>query len=146
MLDWAKHDSLVDLEWLSKNIKEVENNSIEYCEVPVGEYEVKITKLDLTESKSGKPMLSCHMKILAGEHKNNMIFMNQVLSSSYGFHMANKFLRALDDEVVEFKNFKQYNDLVETIYNNIDGKYEYGLTLGEKKGYKTFEITDRFIL
>ena len=48
-----KWNKAVDGEALAKDVKEVEENggNFEYKEVPLGEYEVKIHKMELKESK-----------------------------------------------------------------------------------------------
>jgi hypothetical protein len=86
-------------------------------------------------------------KVLAGEYKGSIIFMNQVLTMRFHFGKVNKILRALEsgipDEDIKIMPLKQYNDLMLEIMEAIDGKLEYGLAYGEdKKGYQTYEITD----
>ena len=61
-----KWNKAVDGEALAKDVKEVEENggNFEYREVPLGEYEVKIDKMELKESKKGDPMFTCWFKVL----------------------------------------------------------------------------------
>jgi hypothetical protein len=102
--------------------------------------------MELKESKTGKPMLSIWFKILNGEYKNSLIFYNQVLSTGFGLHNANEFLRSLDSGIdIEFKNFKQYNDLILDVYEAIDGNAEYAIDYSEgKNGFSNYKITDVF--
>lgn len=143
---FSKFDREFDVKGLKEDLKNVGTGDIQYREVPSGTYEVKIEKLELVESKTGKPMLSCWMKILNGEYKNSMIFMNQVVHAAFGLHNANEFLRTLDSCIeVEFENFSQYHDLILDIHEAIDGTYEYAVEYGEtSKGFKTFKITEVF--
>ncbi len=143
---WAKFDQMVDTEGLKEDVKEVSENKIEFKEVPEGHYEVKIDKMELTESKKGRPMLTVWMKILEGEYKGQLIFYNQVVDIGFGLHNANKFLRSLDSGLdVEFENFRQYGNLIMDIHEAIDGRLEYGLKYSKNsKGYDEFEITDVF--
>lgn len=143
---WEKFDKMVDVENLKKDVAEVAENGLQFREVPDGKYEVKIEKMELKESKSGRPMLTVWMKILEGEYKGQLIFYNQVIDMGFGLHNANEFLRSLDSGIdVEFENFTQYNNLIMDIHEAIDGKLEYGLEYGtNSKGYNTYEITDVF--
>ena len=93
---FEKFDKEFDLAGLKEDLKSVGANKSEYKEVPLGTYEIKIDKLELTESKSGRPMVRCWMRILDGEYKNSIIFMNQVINISFGLHIANEFLKTLE--------------------------------------------------
>lgn len=141
---WEKFDKAVDVEGLQKDVQEAAENGSNFKEVPHGQYEVKIEKLELVESKAGDPMVSCWMKVIVGEYKGSLIFMNQVITKGFQIHIANEFLRSLDSGVdVEFKTYSQYGQLLMDIHEAIDGELEYGLKYGEgKKGFSTYEITD----
>ena len=149
-LDFSKFDRSVDLEGLKKDINEA--NSSEqgtYKEVPHDDYEVEIVKLELTESKKHDPMVSCWMKILEGEYKGSMIFMNQVVTQGFQIHIVNTFLRALVDGMnidVEFASYSQYAELLLDISEAIEDKREYLVTYGERKGFNTFEIQNAYDL
>ena len=146
-MDFSKFDKQVDLEGLKKDIADSANN--DFKEVPNGTYEVAITKLELTESKKGNPMLSCWMKVVSdGEYKGSLIFMNQVVTSGYQIHICDEFLRSLGTDVdVTFESYSQYADTILDIFEKIDGNFEYGLELSEtNKGFKTYTITDVFEL
>ena len=146
-VDFSKFDKQMDLEGLKKDIADSASN--DFKEVPNGTYEVAITKLELTESKKGNPMLSCWMKVVSdGEYKGSLIFMNQVVTSGFQIHICDEFLRSLGTDVdVSFESYSQYADMILDIFEKIDGNFEYGLELGEtNKGFKTYEITDVFEL
>ena len=145
---WAKFDQVVDTEGLKKDVKEVAENKIDYKEVPEGRYEVKIEKMELRQSKTGRPMVTFWFKILQGEYNNQYIFWNQVVDMGFGLHKVNEFLRSLDSGLeVQFENFTQYGNLLMDIHEAIDGKLEYGLKYSKNsKGYDEFEITDVFEL
>jgi len=141
---WEKFDREIDIEGLQKDVQEAAENGANYREVPHGEYEVKIEKLELVESKAGDPMVTVWFKILTGEYKGCMIFMNQVITKGFQIHLMNEFLRSLDSGYdIEFKSYSQYGQLLMDIHEAIDGQLEYGLKYGEgKKGFNTYEITD----
>lgn len=144
--NYDQWDSQFDSEALKNDVKSVEANSKgEYKEVPEGDYEVKITKLELTQSKAGNPMVSCWFKVLTNEYKGSTIFMNQVLTNAFGIHKANEFLRSLTDTDVSFESFKQYSILLADIFEAIDGSFEYQLEYGkDAKGYNTYNIVNKF--
>lgn len=143
---FAKFDKEFDIQGLKEDLKNVGTGEGQYKDVPLGTYEVKIEKMELVESKTGKPMLSCWMKILSGEYQNSILFMNQVINTAFGLHNANEFLRSLESGLyVEFESFSQYYDLILDIHEAIDGNLEYAVEYGEtNKGFKTYKITEVF--
>lgn len=152
---WDKFDKEIDTEGLAKDVEEAAaNGGGNFKEVPHDTYEVEINKLEMTTSKKGDPMLSCWMKILDGEYKGSLIFMNQVVTQGFQIHIANEFLRSLISEVddaekpdVIFKNYNQYNGMVMDVMELIDGNFEYLLDYRENsKGFNTFEIKEVYVL
>ena len=147
-VDFSKFDKAMDLGGLANDIKEaVENGGGNYKEVPHGTYEVKITKLELTESKKGDPMVSVWFKILNGEYKNSVIFMNQVVTQGFQIHIVNNLLKSLESGVeIEWPgSYAAFADLLMDVHEAIDGKFEYAVEYGEtKKGFNTFKVTDVF--
>lgn len=142
-MDFSKFDKQVDLEGLKKDIEDSSNN--EFKEVPHGNYEVAITKLELAESKSGNPMVTCWFKVLSGEYKGSLIFMNQVITQGFQIHIVDEFLRSLETDVdISFESYSQYNELLLDVFEAVNGNLEFGLKYGERKGFNTFEITDVF--
>ena len=141
-----KWNSNIDTEGLAKDVEEAaKNGGGDYEEVPHGTYEVKVDKMELKESKKGDPMLSVWFKILEGEHRNSMIFMNQVITRGFQIHLANEFLRSLQTGVaVEFHDYSQYNEVIMDVAEAVDG-LEFALEYGEnKKGYNTFKVLEVF--
>ena len=148
---FEKFNSMVDLNGLKADIEAAASNSGDFVDVPKGEYEVKISKIELGEtgerSKTpGAPMAKVWFTIVAGDYKNQKIFMNQMLTSGFGIHKMNEFLDSLETGIpVQFEDFQQYSDLMATIFNEVDEKAEYQLSYGENaKGYSTYEIVQRF--
>lgn len=152
---FAQWDNAVDMEGLQKDIQEAkENGGGNFKEVPVGQYEVAIEKMELKATKEGnKPMVSVWMKIVGdGEFKGSLIFMNQVINQGFQIHIVNEFLRSLvqdcaDAPDVEFRSYAQYAELLMDIHELVADSFEYALKYGQtKKGFNTFEITDVFAL
>ena len=149
-----KWDESVDVEGLAKDVQEAaENGTGNYKEVPHGNYEVSINKLELTSSKKGDPMVTIWFKIVSdGEYKGSLIFMNQVVNQGFQIHIANEILRSLVAECnsvpeIEFKNYKQYHELLMDIFEAIDDNFEFALAYKKgKKDFSTYEITDVYPL
>lgn len=144
-MDFSKFDQKVDLEGLKKDIEDSANS--DYKEVPHGTYEVAITKLELGESKKGDPMVKIWFKIVSGEFKGSLIFMNQVITQGFQIHIVDELLRSFETDIdIHFESYSQYADLLADVYEAVDGNFEYGLKYGEKNGFNTFEITEVFEL
>jgi hypothetical protein len=148
---FAKFNSMFDLDGLKTDVDAAKTGSGDFVEVPKGNYEVKVVKLELGEtgenSKTpGMPMAKVWFEIVAGEHKNQKIFMNQMLTSGFGIHKMNEFLTSLETDIpVVFENFEQYAELMKRIFVTIDGRCEYELAYGEnKKGFSTYTIVQKF--
>ncbi len=147
MSNWTKFDKEFDNEALRDEVKEAAENggSGEYREVPTGDYEVEIGKLECTSSKKGDPMVTVWFNILEGDFEGSKIFMNQLITKGFQIHIVNEFLRSLGtDNDVEFKTFSQYEELINKIFDDLDSDgLEYRLKYGKsKKGYPTFEIKE----
>lgn len=145
-MDFSKFDKMVNLEGLKNDIKDAENGNGSYDEIPVGTYEVKIEKMELTESKKGDPMFSCWFKIVGDYQNGRLIFMNQVITQGFQFHIVNEFLRSLDTGLdIHFDNFEQYNDLIYDIHEKVESEHlEFTLEYGKKKNFPTFKIIEVF--
>lgn len=134
---------------MAQEVDELDKNGgkREYKDVPDGEYEVKITKLEYAESKKDrKPMLACSAKILKGEQKGEYLNIYFMLDNSYGMHLSGEFLRDLDTDVdVKFKgDIDDYKEQIADVFEALDGKLEYGIKKVTKDKYSNYEITDVF--
>lgn len=143
---WDKFDKEINTEGLAADVADAAENGASFKEVPHGDYEVGVDKLELTASKAGDPMVSIWFKVLTGDYKGNRIFYNQVITQGFQIHLANELLRSMDTGVdVEFKTYNQYGNLLMDVMEAIDGKLEFALKYGEgKKGFSTYEITEVF--
>lgn len=144
---FEKFDANIDTKQLSEDVKNYESNggNTEYEEVPAGNYEVKVDKMELKEAKSGKPMVTVWFKILAGKYKNSIIFMNQVLVEPFQVHIVKELLKSLDSGLdIIFDSYSQFNNLLLDVHEAINKeKLEYQLeyTL-DKKGYGKYKIVE----
>lgn len=147
-MDFSKFDKAVDLEGLQKDLKEVEENGEtgNFKEVPKDKYEVKVEKMELTESKKGDPMFTAWFKILTGQYKGSLIFMNQVITQPFQIYIVKEFLRSLDSSLeVKFESYSQFANLIMDVHEDIDNELEYVLNYSENnKGYASFTIEEVF--
>jgi len=148
---FEQFNNMFDMEGLKNDVDNAATNTGDFVDVPKGDYEVKVVKIELgaTGEKSktpGMPMAKVWFEVLAGEYKGQKIFMNQMLTSGFGIHKMNEFLIRLASGVpVVFENFTQYNALFKQIFDAVDGKAEYQLAYGENnKGYSTYTIVQKF--
>lgn len=149
-----KWDKSIDTEGLAKDVDEAaKNGGANFKEVPAGEYEVAINQMELKASQKGDPMVSIWFKVVSeGEYKGSLIFMNQLVVQGFQIHIVNELLRDLVQEMdkplnIEFVNYRQYADLLMDVNEAINENFEYALSYKENnKGYKTFKITEVFVL
>ena len=143
---FEKWNSNVDLRGLQKDIKDAQDNKREYEEIPHGEYEVKIDKMELKSSKKGDPMVSIWFTILEGKYKNSKLFLNQVITQGFQIHIVNELLKSMKtDLVIEFVDYKQYAELLLDVAEECDtNNLEFALKYEDNKGYDKFTITEVF--
>ena len=144
---WDKFDEAIDTEGLQNDVKEAAvNGTGSFKEVPHGEYEVEVNKMELIASKKGDPMVSIWFKVVSGEYKGSLIFFNQVITQGFQIHIVNELLRSMDTGLdIEFKTYKQYGNLLMDVMEEIDGQLEFALKYSKgKKDFSTYEITDVF--
>ena len=143
---FEKWNSNADLAGLQKDIKDAQDNKREYEEIPHGEYEVKIDKMELKSSKKGDPMVSIWFTILEGKYKKSKLFMNQVVTQGFQIHIVNTFLKSMGTDLnIEFIDYKQYAELLLDVAEECDtNNLEFVLKYEDNKGYDKFTITEVF--
>lgn len=138
-----------------KEVQSAGASNTEFVEVPHGNYEVKISKLELGQvtneasANFGMPKVSVWFTILAGEFKNQKIFMTQLVHKPFGLHKMNELLANLETGVpVAFENWVQYGALLEEIFNEVDrNQYEYELaytTNAKNAKFNDYTIVQKF--
>ena len=148
---FAKFNEMFDLSGLQQDIAAAASNTSDFVEVPDGNYEVKVTKLEMGQAgekskNPGMPMMKVWFDILAGDFKGQKIFCNQMLTSGFGIHKASEMLTSFESGVpVAFENFEQFADVIGQVFTAIDGTGEYELAYGHNnKGFATYTIVQRF--
>ena len=143
---FEKWNSNVDLAGLQKDVKDAQDNKREYDEVPHGEYEVKVDKMELKSSKKGDPMVSIWFTILEGKYKKSKLFLNQVITQGFQIHIVNELLKSMKTDLnIEFVDYKQYAELLLDVAEECDSNnLEFALKYEDNKGYDKFTITEVF--
>lgn len=143
---FEKWNSNVDLNGLQKDIKDAQDNKREYEEIPHGEYEVKVDKMELKSSKKGDPMVSIWFTILEGKYKKSKLFLNQVITQGFQIHIVNELLKSMGTDLnIEFVDYKQYAELLLDVAEECDANnLEFALKYEDNKGYDKFTITEVF--
>ncbi len=67
--------------------------------MPHGTYEVAITKLELGGEQKHDPMVKVWFKIVEGDFKGSLIFMNQVINQGFQIILSNELLRDITGEM-----------------------------------------------
>lgn len=138
-----------------KEINEAKEKAGEYAELPEGIYVCKLEKLELGESKNGKPMVKAQFRIAEGERKKSCIFYNGVMvandPSNNGFmmHKVLEFLRSLnvfDEDEIDFDgNFRHFNDLLLDIVEEAESDGLKFAVQTEKDGeYNRVKVVDTY--
>lgn len=155
---WEEFDKTVDLEGLQKDLEEFDKNGGQqnFKEVPHGNYEVSVEKLEMKHSKSKRVMFTCWFKIVEGEYKNSMIFMNQVIDFALGIHKMHELLKGLTRECetkYDFTNagftYTKCNEQILDVFEEIHGNYEYALEYkadSKNSQFNTFKILEVYAL
>ena len=154
MIDFSALDKKVNFSELNTQIKEAEKNGGigNYEELPKGEYIVRIEKLEIGETKDGRPMLKVMARVQEAvseddaKNKNDAaieffenykgkkkpcIFMNRVLygTKNDGNTIASAvgWLNSLEpqDTTAVFESYSQFNDCVLDIFEEIEEAVEF---------------------
>lgn len=143
---FEKWNSNVDLKGLQKDVKDAQDNKREYEEIPHGEYEVKVDKMELKSSKKGDPMVSIWFTILEGKYKKSKLFLNQVITQGFQIRIVNELLKSMKTDLnIEFVDYKQYAELLLDVAEECDtNNLEFALKYEDNKGYDKFTITEVF--
>ena len=141
---FSKFNEMFDTKGLSEDLSTMGNT--DFVEVPHGDYEVSIEKLELGESKSQLPQVKVWFKILTGDFKGQRIFMNQNVDKKYGLHNANEFMNSLDSGYnIVFEDFVQYGTLIASVFEAVQSA-EYHLAYGQNdKGFNTYTIVEKYV-
>lgn len=150
MSKWAQFDS-IDAKALNQQAEALGAGNGDFEELPLGKYEVSLDYIMLKESKKGYPMMAARFTVLAGQYQGRKVFMNQLVlmgndSDPFRVHTCNEFLRSLESrykDQVRFDGLDAYDALITAVSADCEGA-EYLLDIGDRKGYRTYHILERF--
>ena len=115
-MDFEKWNEEFGGEEALADLKKAKENNQDFKDLPDGTYTCKLEKLELAESKAGKPMVKGMFRITKGNFKKQCIFYNQVFTRGFPQHKCLEFLRNLDifdkSEVDFDGDFNHFNDLL----------------------------------
>ena len=145
-MDWSKFDADAKaMEELRKEVEDMGSDSGGKKEVPVGEYEVTITKVEMKESKTGKPMVSVWMKIITGAYKGQLIFYNQLIDRAFGIHLIKQFFAPFNLlEKLSFESYSQFSSALENVRAQVN-EVEFALSYTfNEKGFAEYKVMQIF--
>ena len=150
-IDFDKIDKSVDLKGLQADVEEAKKNGGgDFPTIPAGKYEVKLETMEIkgTKADPNRPMLAVSFKILAGEFKNQRLFMNRVLYGTKNdknmIASAMGFLEKLDSGVpISFQSYRQFSNLVMDVMEAVDGKLEYAVDYDDSR-FNSISIDEVF--
>lgn len=128
---WKKSVSSADIAAAEKAAAEAKKN--EFTEVPSGEYDVVLNKLELKDSSfDDSKQIWINLKVIDGEYKGSTINYNGVFRDNFskGFNPTSKILAALSDEedgepiiqaVLRSEDYDQIEELLADISEAAEG-------------------------
>lgn len=152
-MDFSKFDEQVDLKTLKSDVKEIEKNGGvgDYPEIPDGTYTVKAEKMEIAQTKDGRPMFKAMFRIVEGKYEKQCIFVNRVIygtkndasmiASVVGF--LEKLEPSEDVGPISFEGYAAFNNLVLDIMEDIDGVLEYEVEY-KKDAFNSVSIKEVF--
>ena len=150
-MDFSKFDSQVDMEQLKNDVNEAKKNESQFSEVEAGTYYGKVEKMEISETRDGRPMFKMQFRITEGDHKKQCLFMNRVvfgtkndavmINSVLGF--LEKLEPSEDVGPIEFESYSQLNDLVLDVMEDIDEVLEYEVEY-DPEAFNNISINEAF--
>lgn len=93
---WEQFDNNTDLEAFEQGVKEAENQSGDFEDLPHGKYEVALDNIELKPTKKkGDPMIVSVFKVIEGPHKNRLIWVNQVVDTPVKMNIGLSFINSM---------------------------------------------------
>lgn len=149
---WEQFDNTTDLAGFEEDVQAAEANNGDFEDLPHGKYEVALDNIELKPTKKdGKPMIVSVFKVLEGDHKGRLIWVNQVVDTgmkmSIGLRFINSMKPAPEVKFTKDGGMAQLSEDLGTAADDIANKHEFVLEFYEnKKGYDQYDIREVFIL
>ncbi len=147
-MNFSKFDNIINEEQLRQIDEAKKNNNSNNTELPKGDYTVKIEKMELGETKDGRPMFKVMCRVIEGKYKKCCMFMNRVVyGTSNDANMIASvlgWLGKLETEVKpEFKNYSQFAENILDIFEEVEGAIELDV-LYDKDSFNNISIKEVF--
>lgn len=147
-MDFSKFDEQVNSQQLAKDVAAAAENNQQFEETPAGTYVGKVEKLEIGETKDGRPMLKVMFRITEGDYEKRCLFANRVLYGTKNdanmIASAVGFLNSLDSGIdVVFESYSQFNELVLDIFEEINDALEYEVAY-DPNAFQSISIKDVF--
>ena len=149
---WEQFDNNTDLEAFEEGVKNAENQSSDFEDLPHGKYEVALDNIELKPTKKkGDPMIVSVFKVIEGNHKGRLIWVNQVVDTPVKMNIGLRFINDMKpDTKVSFDKSGGMSKLAEDLVDageEISKSKEFVLEFGQnKKGYDQYTIETVFEL
>ena len=149
---WEQFDNNTDLEEFEQGVKNAENQSGDFEDLPHGKYEVALQNIELKPTKKkGDPMIVSVFKVIEGNHKGRLIWVNQVVDTPVKMNIGLRFINDMKpDTKVSFDKSGGMSKLAEDLVDageEISKTKEFVLEFGQnKKGYDQYSIETVFEL
>lgn len=147
-MNFSKFDNVINEEQLRQIDEAKKNNNSNNTELPKGDYTVKIEKMELGETKDGRPMFKVMCRVIEGKYKKCCMFMNRVVyGTSNDANMIASvlgWLGKLETETKpEFKNYSQFAENILDIFEEVEGAVELDV-LYDKDSFNNISIKEVF--
>lgn len=143
--DYSRFNDMIDRDAYNKQFADIEKNGGKktYEEIPEGEYEVKLVRLELGPNKKDAPMVKIAYVILKGNYKGQWIWNNYNVIYPLATHNLNELLKQMDPETpIEWDGyFSHYADMLADVLEELGNKVGFVLKLSkDSKGFNTLSI------
>ena len=149
---WEQFDNNTDLAAFEEGVKNAENQSGDFEDLPHGKYEVALQNIELKPTKKkGDPMIVSAFKVIEGNHNGRLIWVNQVVDTPVKMNIGLNFINSMKpDTKVSFDKSGGMSKLAEDLVDageEISKTKEFVLDFGQnKKGYDQYTIETVFEL
>lgn len=149
---WEKFDTNTDLAGFEEDVKAAESKGGDFEDLPYGKYEVALDNIELKPTKkTGAPMIVSVFKVVEGQHKGRLIWVNQVVDTGMKMSIGLRFINAMkpEDKVAFSKEggMSQLSDDLQGAAAFIKDNHEFVLEFYQNdKGYDQYDIKEVFIV
>lgn len=138
----------IDLENLEEEVKKADEEQGEFEKLPDGVYVMELQSITSKVNSNGKAFFSLEWQVEEGDEKfgGRKAWQNVYVNNAKCISISKGTFATLYPEdkkpTIEFKNYDQYSELVETqIFNEVCNTYAYEIKIStNKNNYQQFKI------